>query len=111
MCHGPDGVRHRVWAITDPATLAAVAADLHGRRAVIADGHHRYATFLAYQAQQHADGAGAGPWDLGLAFLVDGSAFGPQVHAIHRAVPGLSAAEAVDRAAVRLHGHRPCPAV
>ncbi|HEX3907685.1 MAG TPA: DUF1015 domain-containing protein [Mycobacteriales bacterium] len=94
----PGGVRHRVWAITDPATLSEVAADLHDRRAVIADGHHRYATFLAYQAQRHADGAGTGPWDLGLAFLVDGSAFGPQVHAIHRAVPSLSAAEAVERA-------------
>jgi uncharacterized protein (DUF1015 family) len=94
----PGGVRHRVWAITDPATLSEVAADLHDRRAVIADGHHRYATFLAYQAQRHADGAGSGPWDLGLAFLVDGSAFGPQVHAIHRAVPSLSAAEAVERA-------------
>ncbi len=95
---GPDGVRHRVWAITDPATLSEVASDLHGRRAVIADGHHRYATFLAFQARQHAAGHGAGPWDLGLAFLVDASAFGPQVHAIHRAVPSLSPAEAVERA-------------
>src|SRR3954454_20941319 len=40
----PDGIRHRLWAVTDEATLAAVAADLRGRRAVIADGHHRYAT-------------------------------------------------------------------
>jgi uncharacterized protein (DUF1015 family) len=94
----PAGVRHRVWAVTDPATLAELAADLDKRRVVIADGHHRYATFLAYQAGRHADGAGNGPWDLGLAFLVDGSAFGPQVHAIHRAVPGLDAATAVQRA-------------
>ena len=95
----PDGVRHRIWAITDPATLQAIAADLHPRRAVIADGHHRYATFLRYQADRHAAGSGQGPWDLGLAFLVDGSAFGPQVHAIHRAVPGLNAAEAIELAA------------
>ena len=94
----PDGVRHRVWAVTDPATLAEVAADLRGRRAVIADGHHRYATFLRYQADRHSRGAGAGPWDQGLAFLVDGSAFGPQVHAIHRVVPGLSASDAAERA-------------
>jgi uncharacterized protein (DUF1015 family) len=91
----PDGIRHRLWSVADPATLAEVAADLHPRRAVIADGHHRYATFLRYQSEQ----AGRGPWDLGLAFLVDGSAFGPQVHAIHRVLPGLSAAEAADRAA------------
>jgi hypothetical protein len=35
---------------------------------------------------------------LGLAFLVDGSAFGPQVHAIHRVIPGLPAADAAARA-------------
>lgn len=93
-----DGISHRVWAVTDPATLTAVAADLQQRRAVIADGHHRYATFLRYQADRHAAGGGPGPWDLGLAFLVDGSAFGPQVHAIQRVVPGLTVADAVERA-------------
>jgi uncharacterized protein (DUF1015 family) len=94
------GVRHRLWAVTEPDDLAELAADLHGRRAVIADGHHRYATFCAYQAQRHAAGDGDGPWDLGLAFLVDGSTFGPQVHAIHRALPGLDPTSALDRAAV-----------
>jgi len=94
----PDGITHRLWAVTDPRVLDEVAADLAGRRAVIADGHHRYATFLRYQADRHAAGDGAGPWDLGLAFLVDGSAFGPQVHAIHRVLPGLSLDDAVRRA-------------
>jgi uncharacterized protein (DUF1015 family) len=95
-----DGIHHRVWAITDSATLAEIAADLQPRRAVIADGHHRYATFLRYQADRHAEGAGAGPWDFGFAFLVDGSTFGPQVHAIHRAVPGLPAERAAAAAAL-----------
>jgi uncharacterized protein (DUF1015 family) len=94
-----DGVHHRVWAITDPGTLADIAADLQPRRAVIADGHHRYATFLRYQADRHDEGAGDGPWDFGFAFLVDGSTFGPQVHAIHRAVPGLPAERAATAAA------------
>jgi uncharacterized protein (DUF1015 family) len=94
----PDGTRHRVWALTDADRLAQIADDLGPRRAVIADGHHRYATFRQYQADRHAAGDGTGPWDLGLAFLVDGSAFGPQVHAIHRAVPGLPAQTAASRA-------------
>jgi uncharacterized protein (DUF1015 family) len=94
----PDGIRHRLWSVTDATTLAEVAADLHSRRAVIADGHHRYATFLRYQAEQAQAGRAEGPWDLGLAFLVDGSAFGPQVHAIHRVVPGLTAEAAAQRA-------------
>jgi uncharacterized protein (DUF1015 family) len=93
-----DGVQHRVWALTDDEALAAIATDLHSRRAVIADGHHRYATFLQYQAERHAARSGPGPWDFGLAFLVDGSAFGPQVHAIHRAVPGLPAERAIELA-------------
>lgn len=94
-----DGLTHRLWAVTDPDVLAAVAADLHTRRAVIADGHHRYANFRRHQADRHAAGAGRGPWDYGLAFLVDATAFGPQVHAIHRVVPSLPVEEAARRAA------------
>ncbi|SBW26326.1 DUF1015 family protein [Protofrankia symbiont of Coriaria ruscifolia] len=93
-----DGVTHRIWALTDQDRLAAVADDLYGRRAVIADGHHRYATYRRYQADRHAAGDGAGPWDFGLAFLVDARVSGPQVHAIHRVVRGLALAEAVRRA-------------
>ncbi len=79
----PDGTRHRLWAITDPQAHAAVAQDLATRRAVIADGHHRYATYRKLQAEH--DGQ-AGPWDLGLTLLVDTTAYGPQVHPIHRVV-------------------------
>jgi len=93
------GVTHRVWALTEPDALRAVADDLRPRRAVIADGHHRYATYLRHRADRHADGSGAGPWDRGLALLVDASTYGPQVHAIHRVVPGLPLATAVARAA------------
>lgn len=94
-----DGITHRLWALTDPDTLHAIAGDLLPRRAVIADGHHRYATYLRHQADRHAAGDGAGPWDRGLALLVDARTYGPQVHAIHRYVPGLALGEAVDRAA------------
>ncbi len=94
----PDGLQHRVWALTDPDQLAAIAADLLPRTALIADGHHRYATYLARQAARRAEGAGAGPWDVGLTFLVDGSAFGPEVHPIHRVIPGVPAAQLAARA-------------
>jgi uncharacterized protein (DUF1015 family) len=100
-----DGVTHRIWALTDPQMLVEIAADLLPRRAVIADGHHRYATYLRHQADRHAAGAGAGPWDRGLALLVDASTYGPQVHAIHRYVPGLSLDDAVARAATGFSVH------
>ena len=90
-----DGVTHRLWRIGESAEQAAISADLAGRRALIADGHHRYAAYLDLQAEMHAAGLGAGPWDYGLAFLVDSAAYPPQLGAIHRVLPGL----APDRAA------------
>ena len=93
----PDGTHHRLWAVTDPAVLDAVAADLSERSALIADGHHRYATYRQLAARRH-EGDGAGPWDRGLALLVDGSAYGPDVHPIHRTIPGLGLAAATENA-------------
>jgi uncharacterized protein (DUF1015 family) len=90
-----DGTRHRLWAVTDPAEHAIVAADLATRQALIADGHHRYAAYLQLQDRKRAGGAGAGPWDCGLALLVDSDAFPPHIGAIHRVVDGLGTAEAV----------------
>ena len=84
-----DGVTHRLWRLGDPAEQAAIAADLAGRRALIADGHHRYAAYLDLQAEMRAAGLGAGPWDYGLAFLVDSAAYPPRLGAIHRVLPGL----------------------
>ena len=90
-----DGVTHRLWRLDDPAELAAIAADLGGRRALIADGHHRYAAYMDLQAEMRASGRGAGPWDYGLAFLVESDAYPPRLGPIHRVLPGL----APDRAA------------
>ena len=98
-----DGLRHRLWAVTDPAVLQEVADDLRSRTAVIADGHHRYATYLQRQAEHHAAGDGPGPWDAGLTLLVDATAFGPEVHPIHRVVPGLEAAVLAAREATGAH--------
>ena len=90
-----DGITHRLWAITDPAEQAAVAADLTPRQALIADGHHRYAAYLELQARRRAAGGQAGPWDYGLALLVDSAAYPPRIGAMHRVIPGLPPADAV----------------
>ncbi len=89
-----DGLRHRLWAITDRAELAAIAADLAPRQALIADGHHRYAAYLGLQEHRRQSGAGQGPWDFGLALLVDSSDYPPQIGAIHRVIPGLEVQQA-----------------
>jgi uncharacterized protein (DUF1015 family) len=93
-----DGLRHRLWAITGPAEHAAVTADLAARQALIADGHHRHAAYLEVQARKRAAGAGPGPWDEGLALLVDSAAYPPRIGAIHRLVPELAVADAAARA-------------
>jgi uncharacterized protein (DUF1015 family) len=94
-----DGILHRLWALTEPAALATVAADLQPRQALIADGHHRYATYRRLQAEQRGAGRGPGPWDRGLALLVDSGAYPLDLQAIHRVVEGLPLDEAVKSAA------------
>jgi uncharacterized protein (DUF1015 family) len=93
-----DGIRHRLWAVADPAELAAIAADLAPRSALIADGHHRYSAYLKLQGRRRAAGDGPGPWDYGLALLVDASAYPPEIGAIHRVIPGLAPAAAAELA-------------
>ena len=94
-----DGVTHRVWALTDPAEQADVAADLAARTALIADGHHRYAAYDELRASMRAAGQGDGPWDYGLAFLVDADAYPLRLGPIHRVIPHLDPAEAASLAA------------
>ncbi|MFI7467592.1 DUF1015 family protein [Nonomuraea sp. NPDC049646] len=171
-----DGLTHRLWAITDQDEIDAINADLRNRQALIADGHHRYATYRVLQRQEHAarqalrsgphqatpddlsqealqstlpqpsqhvslntppsmptpvasfrheltdrlahpseEPASApavprqalGPWDFGLALIVDSTAYPPDLKAIHRVIPGLPLTEAAARArgAWQVHDH------
>ncbi len=95
-----DGTRQQVWAVTDPSWHTRVADELLPRQALIADGHHRWATYRRLQAELHADGAGPGPWDFGLAMLVTGDNDPLQVAAIHRVVADLDLPDALAAAAV-----------
>lgn len=84
-----DGTRQRLWAVHDAERLRTVATSLRDLQALIADGHHRYATYRQLQAAYHEAGYGDGPWDSGLALLVDSAAYPPELHPIHRVVTGL----------------------
>ncbi|MFG2489435.1 MULTISPECIES: DUF1015 family protein [Streptomyces] len=92
-----DGFQHRLWAITDPAELATVTADLSHRQALIADGHHRWATYLRLQEEHGSPTA----WDFGLVLLVDTARYPLQVRAIHRMLRRLPVADAL----AALDGH------
>jgi len=51
------GVGHRLWRLTDAATVDGLRKLLGGQKAYIADGHHRYATALRYRDAHGEDGA------------------------------------------------------
>jgi uncharacterized protein (DUF1015 family) len=91
----PDGITHRLWAVADPEVHQEIADDLAPRRALIADGHHRYATYLEMQRRYRSE-RGPGPWDRGLTLLVDSRSYGPQVHAIHRVLVAVPLSRALD---------------
>lgn len=104
-----DGFAHRLWAVTDPDEIAAVRADLARRQALIADGHHRWATYLRLRAEQSGEHEPSheetGPWGYGLVLLVDTAHHPLVVRGIHRVLRTLPPADALrllgDEARVR----------
>ncbi|WP_326751933.1 DUF1015 domain-containing protein [Streptomyces hirsutus] len=86
-----DGFHHRLWSLTGPEDLATVRTDLAGQQALIADGHHRWATYRRLRAQHPSPS----PWDHGLVLLVDTARYPLRVRAIHRLLHGLPVADAL----------------
>jgi uncharacterized protein (DUF1015 family) len=82
----PDGTTHRVWRVGDPAVHKTIASELEAGELLIADGHHRYETALAYQREV---GAG-GPADYVLMALVSLEDPGLTVFPTHRLISGLA---------------------
>ncbi|NGN69313.1 DUF1015 domain-containing protein [Streptomyces sp. A7024] len=78
-----DGFAHRLWCVTEPAELATIQKDLAGRQSMIADGHHRWATYLRLRDERPD---APGPWDYGLVLLVDTARYPLEVKAIHRLI-------------------------
>ncbi|MEU0414252.1 DUF1015 domain-containing protein [Streptomyces griseorubiginosus] len=86
-----DGYSHRLWSITDPADVARIQSDLAQHQALIADGHHRWATYRRLRAEHPSPS----PWDHGLVLLVDTARYPLRVRAIHRLLHGLPVAQAL----------------
>ena len=86
-----DGFCHRLWAVTDPTETAVLQRDLARHQALIADGHHRWATYRRLRAEH----VSPSPWDYGLVLLVDTARYPLRVRAIHRLLHRLPVAQAV----------------
>jgi uncharacterized protein (DUF1015 family) len=76
------GERHELWTVTAPDAIARVVAALAPATVIIADGHHRYETALAYCEEQN----GAGASGTVLAFLANMAEEGLVILPTHRLV-------------------------
>lgn len=54
-------VVHKLWPMTDAQTLEAIRREMADKKLVIADGHHRYETALAYRDERRARAARVDP--------------------------------------------------
>lgn len=85
------GVVHRVWKIADSAKIVSLMAD---KKLVIADGHHRYETALAFR-NENPSLPGA---DRVMMTFINMHSPGLKILATHRLVSGIDAAGFLGRA-------------
>jgi len=78
----PENEKHRFWRITELAWIERVHSALAGLPLLIADGHHRYETALAYAHEVRGDPDSSVHFALGL--LVDMADPGLHVQPTHR---------------------------
>lgn len=89
-------VVHRLWPITDASTLEAIQREMADKKLVIADGHHRYETALAYRDECRARAANAdrnAPYEKVMMSVFNTAGKGLTILPTHRVVanvPGFS---------------------
>ena len=93
------GVDHRVWQINDPRLISQIQHELADKPLIIADGHHRYETALAFRNEmraQHPDAGPDAPWEFVMMTFVNMDAPGLVILPTHRVVRGLEKFSATD---------------
>jgi uncharacterized protein (DUF1015 family) len=87
-----NGVAHRLWSLDDPEANRALAGAMADKKLLIADGHHRYETALAYRDEcRRAAGAvdpGA-PAEKAMMALFNTEGEGLTILPTHRLVSGI----------------------
>jgi uncharacterized protein (DUF1015 family) len=51
------GVTHTLWIVDTPSVVTRIQDAMNGKKLIIADGHHRYETALAYRDEMRAQGS------------------------------------------------------
>ena len=83
---------HRVWRIHDPALIQAVQGKMRDKKLLIADGHHRYETALAYRNERRAESGNSNsnaPYEFVMMTLIPMESRGLVILPTHRIVHGL----------------------
>jgi uncharacterized protein (DUF1015 family) len=83
----PDGVRHDAFRISDYAAHVELQGLVKNAEAIIADGHHRYETALAFSKDPAAEKLPGAKYKL--CAIVDMASPGLVVRPIHRLLSGL----------------------
>jgi len=84
--------RHRLWAITHPATIAVIQDLMADKNLLIADGHHRYETALAYRNEN----PGAPAAEYVMMTFVNMHSPGLRILATHRVLRNVEGFDAAD---------------
>lgn len=80
------GVLHRIWRIAEPARVERIREIMRDKKLLIADGHHRYETAMAFRNENPGH---AGAAKVMMTFVNMHSA-GLKILATHRVVSGLA---------------------
>jgi len=85
------GTIHRTWSLDDQDTIGKISSIFEDKSIVIADGHHRYETSLAYrnETRQDAEQESAGGPGYVMMYLTSTSHPGLTILPAHRMVKGL----------------------
>jgi uncharacterized protein (DUF1015 family) len=85
-------VSHRLWAIADPARVAAIQQTMAEQKLVIADGHHRYETSLNFRNELRAKAGKTVPdadYERSMMTFVNTRSEGLTILPTHRVVSNL----------------------
>lgn len=83
---------HRVWRIHEPALIQSVQQKMQDKKLLIADGHHRYETALAYRNERRAEASSSDPnaaYEFVMMTLIPMESRGLVILPTHRIVHGL----------------------
>jgi uncharacterized protein (DUF1015 family) len=80
------GVLHRVWSITDDSAIRGITSIMRDKNLLIADGHHRYETALAFRKEN------PGIEDAANVMMTFVNMYSPglEILATHRVLAGLA---------------------